>query len=512
MQNQNEQQSSLAVLQDEISIIPASKEITSTSTSITGLISNATRFLPNLIKDLAPYLGQTNNTYVTMMDAGNHYALVVGSRKLNNHIREKADDVGLQLRNRDILEINEHLRAYAEKKGIIKHVYFRVAPIDGGIEIDAGDENHTRYHITNGKVEIISEGSEVIFFRTPSSQAMVMPAEVGDVRLLEKYLNMHPAAITLLIGWLSYTLAHPKAPTSKYVILVLQGGEGSGKSLLCRFIAAMIDPNSVGLRHMPSNSKDLAIASQNAHVLAYDNVRGFKHAMADMLCIAATGGAVTSRQLYTDSEQHVLQLHVALVLNGKHSFIDQPDLAQRCLPVELLTIKEGNRKSEAELVREFEADLPAIMRGLFDLIANIFKHLPTAQVTSPERMYDFVKWLAAMEMAQGAPSGVFQAAYSEALNQGQLDSLMEDTLAATVVDFAHTRVDVEWSGTPAELLVELNKFVSTSTQRSREWPQNPISLSKRLKPLQVGLLTQGIYLEFTRGKQRTITIRKEGQK
>ena len=199
-------------------------------------------------------------------------------------------------------------------------------------------------------------------------------------------------------------------------------------------------------------------------------------------------------------------LHVALVLNGIHSFINQPDLAQRCLPIQLQTIPEDKRKSDTALVQEFNADLPYILRGLFDLIAEIYKHLGTAQVTNPERMFDFVQWLAAMEAAQGVPAGIYQMEYSETLRHGQLDSLQENELAAAVLDFVEELQGITWQGTPEELLNELNSRASKGTLRSKEWPLNPISLSKRLAVLEAGLRSQGITITFTRGKKRTIRI------
>jgi hypothetical protein len=252
------------------------------------------------------------------------------------------------------------------------------------------------------------------------------------------------------------------------------------------------------------------IAAQNSHLLCFDNVRGFKPAMADLMCVAATGGALTARQLYTDADQQVHHLHVALVLNGIHSFVEQPDFAQRCLPLELLPIPESNRKSEADFVREFQADLPAIQRGLFDLIAKILTHLPTAEVTNPQRMIDFVKWLAAMEKVAGAPPGVYQDVYADAVQQGQLESLLDNTLAAAIVEFADSERSGEWSGTPSDLLGKLNGRAPRGTLRSRDWPQNAIALSKRLRPLQASLLSQGILVELHRGKHRGITITKAG--
>lgn len=466
------------------------------------------RFPNNLPKKLGLILAQNNNTYAVIKDAANPSALPVGGRKLNNIIRAEGNVQGFTLRKSDISEINDGLKAHAETARDFQNVWYRVAPIIGGVEIDIGDDAHTRVKVTAGNVELVTEDSETLFFRSAVSLPFVMPAKTGDIKLLKKYLNMHAVSATLFIGWLTYTLSHPKVATSKFVILSLQGGQGTGKTSLCNnIILKLLDPSVVGVQMLPNNIKDLAIAAQNAHVLCFDNMRDIGRFMSDVLCIAATGGAMTSRQLYTDADQQVMNLHVALVLNGIHSFIDQPDLAQRCLPIQLQPIPESSRVSDTELVANFNADLPAIMRGLFELIANIFTNLPNAKVTSPERMIDFVQWLAAMELVDGAPIGTYQSAYSESLNQGQLDAMQDSLLGAAVLEFCQNSLkSLDWSGTPEELLKQLNTHQTQSTLRSRDWPQNAISLSKRLIPLLASLLTQGIHIEFRRGKKRNINI------
>lgn len=466
------------------------------------------RFPHNLPKVLDLVLGQDGKAYSIRCDSGNPYILPVGSKHLGNIIREYAQEENRSVKKGDLNDINAMLQAHAERSGIQRYVWYRVAPVTGGIEIDLGDERHTRIRITAGKVDIINSGSDVLFFRTPVSNPMAMPAQVGDLKRLNKYLNMHPTLSTLLIGWISFVMAHPKHPTSKYPILVLNGGQGCGKSSLCNYILRnLIDPNRVGLQILPNNSKDIAIAAQNSHVLYYDNVREFSHTMADILCVAATGGVLSARQLYTDADQQLLNLHVALVLNGIHSFITQPDLAQRCLPIHLSPIPEEQRMSDAILAQGFQADLPYIMRGIFDLIAEIFQNLPDAKPTNPERMIDFVRWLAAMEMAQGVPAGIYQMQYSGALRHGQLDSLQENVLAAAILDLSDGLPDGHWTGTPDELLNVLNRNATKGTLRSRDWPVNAISLSKRLGVLEAGLKSQGIDIIFSRGKKRNITIR-----
>lgn len=435
--------------------------------------------------------------------------LHVGTKRLNNAIREIARSEGITVRNSDIREVNNLLQASAETRRVQNNAWYRVAPYQEGVEIDLGDERHTRVRITSGKVEVVRTGSTTLFYRTPASLPLAIPAETGNLDLLKKYLPVDPVSKVLLIAWVTYTLARPKTPSSKFVILVFQGPQGSGKSALCNGVLLnLLDPNLIGVQVIPGHPKDLAIAAQGAHVLFFDNVRELKHWVADHLCVAATGGSLVARKLYSDADQSVLHLHVAIVLNGIPSLITQSDLAQRALQIVLRPMSEVTRKSETELSREFADDLPAILRGLYDLTADIFLHLPTAEVTNPERMLDFVRWLAAMEEAQGVPVGVYQSAYSDVLQTGQLDSLLENLLAASVVEFVDDEVPDRWSGTPAELLAKLTTRATRGTQRSREWPLNPIALSKRLVPLQAGLLSQGIRIDLQRGKEREIVITK----
>lgn len=488
-------------------------EITANSHKIATISSDALAksepFPHSLISSLEIKLDQHGRACAINITSGNPFAERVGSRSLNNRIRKMAKRHGITLRKNDLNDINHDLQAEAEMAGNRVNVFYRVAPCQYGIEIDIGDDKHIRIRVTPGKVEVILQGSETFFYRSVSSLSTVLPSETGNLDKLKQYLNMDERSKILFIAWLSYTLAHPKLSTTKYVILVLQGNQGSGKSSLCKnIIMALIDPSSIGVQMMPTNIKDMAIAVNRKHVVCLDNVRSISPAMADGLCVAATGGTLTSRQLYSDDEQAAIPLHCAIVLNGIHSFIDQPDLAQRCLPLELKPLSESSRKSEKQLTQQLTADLPEIMRGLLDLIAAVLTHLPNIEASNPERMIDFVYWLAAMEKALNVPEGVYQAEFSEAIHQGQLDSLLDNTLAAAVVDFAN--VEKDWSDTPAELLHALNRSVDKNMQRDRDWPQNPIALSKRLKPLLASLATQSVYITFTRGKNRIISIKKEG--
>ena len=464
---------------------------------------------PTGLRALSLAKSQEGITYAVIRDKGNPYLLAIRSKAFFNFVRAHLAKSGEAPKSHEVQEVIDQLDANASIDGEVIDARYRVAelPNRNEIEIDLGDEEHTHVLVGPGKVEIVSENSASLFCRTSVSRPMGVPASSGDLSLLKKYVNLNDVDRLLLLAWISYTLAHPKVPSSKYLILVLQGDQGTGKSsLVSNIILPLIDPTLLGMQVFPGNPKDLCIAMQNTHVLAYDNMRGFNQNMSDILCIASTGGAISSRTLYTNSEINIQKLHGALILNGIHSFVTHSDLAQRCLCVRTKELPVIQRKSESEIAREYEADFPMIFRGLLDLIANIFTHIDDVELEHPERMIDFVRWLAAMERVNGVPSGTYQSAYSSNLNEAQLDSLLEHTLAEAIFRFATRRGDRMWSGTPTDLLYELNGHAPRTTQHSGDWPHNAIALSKRLNALKASFKGQGIAIDFTRGKQRTITI------
>jgi len=450
----------------------------------------------------------TGLPHIVVRSNPNVFTVLVSSKYAEALIREAARKKNKRLNRTGVNDVKYQLQSEAELLNIIVDIWFRVAPVPGGVKFDIGDSEHTRVRVTAGKVEIVTSGSQTLFSRSPGMLPMAMPADIGDIRLLKKYVNLHPVGYVLWLAWVTYTMATPKKASSKFPIMDLHGGEGSGKSALAKRTQCLIDPNRVGLQRLPKTEKDFAVAAQSAHVLAFDNLRFISHETADTLCMASTGGNVVSRALYTDGDQSILSLHVAVILNGIPNVVDQPDLAQRTLQLHVLPLSENARRSEADMEAELALDLPAIQRGLFDLIAKIFEQLPHVKLTRPSRMLDFSRWLAAMELVDGAPQGAYQEEYLHTLNQAQLDSVLDNPLAAEVLAFAERLPAGEvWSGTPSSLLNALNRFVDTGTASSLGWPTNVIALSKRLLPLQTALRSQGVLVELSRGKERTITLK-----
>ena len=178
----------------------------------------ATQFPANLEKFFKLIISQNGVAFAIFSIHGNSYAMKIGAKRLNAIIQDYA---GKRLKKLDLADINDYLIAKAEASNLILNVYSRVAPTEYGIEIDVADATNTRIRVTADGVEIITDGSTIPFFKNPSAKPMVIPAEKGDLKLLKKYVNLNSPNFLLFTAWLSYTLAHPKVSSSKFLILVL---------------------------------------------------------------------------------------------------------------------------------------------------------------------------------------------------------------------------------------------------------------------------------------------------
>lgn len=440
--------------------------------------------------------------------------LLIGSPELNGRLRAAARKKGKPLKQHQIDQLNMELASAAEEEGLEADIHTRVSPKEGGgVEIDLCDGKGTTVQVTQSGVQEIPGTSEQLFIRSGSMLALPAPLKLGDFKLLRKYINLDYKSFLRYIAWVSFTVAGPKIEATKYVFLVITAPQGAGKTLSSKITKSVIDPNTVTAQMLPGSPRDLAIMLQSVHLLVVDNMRDLSTLISDTLCVAATGGSIPQRKLYSDDEQKTLYLHGAILLNGIHPFLGQSDFADRCMVLELRQIAPGARKSEAQMLAEFQLDLPSILGGLYELISKILQLLPMAKILAPSRMLDFCRWLAAMELALQLEPGELQYPYAESLRNAQLESLLDNPLAATILEFAENMEGQEWVGTPTDFYERLGVIAGFSSQRSRAWPTSAAVLSKRLHGLQAPLLAQGISIDWTRGKDRQIIVRtKTGEK
>jgi hypothetical protein len=185
------------------------------STPVFDLVKEAPPISGSLPSSFEAFKGQDGHTYIREPEAAIPLAHRVGTRSANAILTGFAASRRSPLKKGELAEVNDAIQAWVEQYGERRTVWYRVAPIHPwpGIEIDLRDAKETRIRITAGEVMPIN-GSDVIFYRTPNTRAMVFPATVGNLDRLKRYVNLPSRDYLLFVAWLTYKLSRTKVSTS----------------------------------------------------------------------------------------------------------------------------------------------------------------------------------------------------------------------------------------------------------------------------------------------------------
>jgi hypothetical protein len=333
-------------------------------------------------------------------------------------------------------------------------------------------------------------------------QPLPIPAKGGSVETLRSFLNVQTDAdFVLVVAWALACLRN-RGP---YPVIVLWGEQGSAKSTFSAILRALLDPNTAPLRALPREDRDLFIAANNGHVLAFDNVSGLPAWISDTLCRLATGGGFAVRQLYSDQDEVLFDAARPVILNGIEDIVTRPDLADRAVFLTLEPIPEERRRPEQELWAAFESERPRLLGVLLDAVAKGLAELPRTKLDKLPRMADFALWATACETALW-PSGTFWSAYCGNRDEAVEGVIDADPIAAAVRALMQART--EWTGTASDLLGALAEMAGERVAKSKTWPDSPRALAGRLRRAATFLRKIGIDIGFEReGRARTRMIR-----
>jgi putative DNA primase/helicase len=359
-------------------------------------------------------------------------------------------------------------------------------------------------------VEITPDGSSVVqrpavkLLRSSSMRPLPEPERGGLIEELRGFLNMGDDEATLTEAWLVAAL-RDRGP---YPILILNGEQGSGKSLVSRMLRSLVDPSAAPIRAIPQNDRDLVVAARNSWTLIFDNLSGMPAWFADALCRLATGSGFGTRALHTDYDEIIFDAARPIVLNGIPSLTDRPDLADRAITAHLVTIPEDQRTSEEELIAAFEAKRPIILGALLDAVSTALRNIKSVRLERSPRMADFVKWSVAAAPGLGWEPDQFLAAYRENGKNVSESAFEADPVAVAIRDLVinhHSEDGV--TCTPTELLVLLNGVASEGVRKSRLWPLSAQALGNRVDRIAPVLRNKGFVVERRHGGARHIIIK-----
>lgn len=386
------------------------------------------------------------------------------------------------------------LGALAECEGPRRAVHVRVAAHNGRAYLHLADDADTVLEIDGDGWRACPDPP--VRFRTPAgAHPLPMPERGGSLDELRAFVNVpDDGDFALLLAWLCGCLR----ADGPFPLLVLVGEQGTAKSTTARVAKRLIDPGKALVRSTPKEGRDLMIAATNSWVLAYDNLSTLPVWLSDALCQVATGGGFATRELYSDSDECILDAKRPTILNGISDFVTRGDLLERAILLRHPPLPERQRKPESELWTAFEAAHPRLLGALLDRVSAGFRALPCVTLERNPRMLDFARFAAACERGTGDPPR-FERAYGENQAGAHAQALDDSPVAGALVAFMDGRD--EWIGCATDLLKALAALVSNPPPR--DWPKRPNVLSGALKRLAPNLrAAHGLNAVEGRGKDR----------
>jgi hypothetical protein len=381
-------------------------------------------------------------------------------------------------------------------------VYLRVAERDGRIYLDLADERWRAVEVGPDGWQIIT-CPPVRFRRAAGMQPLRMPTRGGSLDALAPFFNVaNRNDFVLVVAWLLAALRHG----GPYPLLAVSGEQGSAKTVSSKMLRGLIDPNAAPVRTSPREERDLFIAANNGHLLAFDNLSDLSPWMSDALCRLASGGSFAVRQLYTDRDEVLFQAARPMILNGIADVITRPDLADRSIFLTLPHLTEERRRTEKEIWRDFETAQPRILGALLDAASHGLRALPEVRLEQLPRMADFALWATACEPVFDRV-GAFVHAYT-ANRRSAIEEVVEaDPVASRIRAIMAERT--EWSGSASELLrVAASPSSDDAFRINVGWPRSSRALAGRLRRAQTPLRALGIEITFGReGRAGTRMIR-----
>lgn len=380
----------------------------------------------------------------------------------------------------------ETIKAQALFSGDKREVYKRIAGRGDSIFVDLCNDAWEVVEITPDGWEVLKD-SPVMFIRPAGMAPLPTPTVNGDIGKLREFINCEDSDFKFIIAWILAAYC----PTGPYPILEIGGEQGSAKSSLTRILKAITDPNKAPLNTMPTTDKDVALMTKSERVLAFDNVSSLSMGLSDTFCRLVTGGAFKCRQLYTDSGQVVLDLSAPMVWNGIVDIATNGDLLERTLKVFLPAIEPDRKTDEKDFWSRFNAAIPGILGGMFDVLSSILLHRPNTTLAEKPRLADFSLWITAGEQALGWESGAFNRLYLETLKAHKQEAADDDEFTMAMIQIVKRDQKIKLQ---ARDLIEL---IKKEVPDSKTLPTCR-TLKGRLRRIAPALRVEGITWEYER--------------
>lgn len=449
---------------------------------------NSTALLLELVKSGDFFHDEQKKPYITLEYDNYLTTLEIDSKSFRDWLANECWKVyGRSANSQIVTDALQIMKGKACFEGRCLPVYTRIGFHNGKIYINLGDQQCRVIEIS-GNGWVVLNKSPVKFKRTQCMNALPVPIPgCGDINLLWKHINVPERQRPLVLAWLidCFIINTP------FPILVLMGGQGSGKSKTQDKLRNLVDPSVENLRNAPKYRDDILTSAANNWLVSFNNVSKLTNDNQDDLCCLSTGGGFSKRRLFNDNDEVVVSIKRPVILNGIEDLVTRQDLLDRSVIISLPEIDPKMRKTDVDLDRAFLKDYPNILTGLLDTLAIVLRVLPTVCLSTKPRMADFAHIGAALEKSGIVSEGIFFEEYKNNYSDNMLASLQASSIALALIDYMSERQSIY--SNYVGLLKALDHY---RPQRVCDWPSSPKDLATTLKRLEPALRFAAIFLRF----------------
>lgn len=374
-------------------------------------------------------------------------------------------------------------------------VAYRCAYHEEKIFYYLADREQTVICIDEEGYRVIAE-SPIPFIKKQNMSEQVLPKKSKDTlkKLGMKYWQFATADDRILhwILLISRFIAEGSQPLIYYF-----GDRGSAKSTSMKIDKIIVDPSEIDIKALPKNISDVVAAVSNQYMVCFDNVSRISEELSDIFCIVATHGYYSKKKLYSNNEEYAIKLNARVSFSGITNLSSKPDLIDRMVCLKLNRIDSSKRRTEEEILKEFQTDLPYILDRIFRILSKAIPIYRELKLERLPRMADFAKWGYAIAEAMGYGGERFLKIYEKNQNELLENMISEDVLITVLIEAM--KKHNYFKGTVTELLVSLTNMAEKMEIDTRVgWARDASSLSRKLYENQSVLSMFGI--RINRGK------------
>ncbi len=438
------------------------------------------------------------SSYCNLIRNNKKDSLEIMSQQMRDNLRSFCRKQKIEVSQRKLEEIIYEFDSLAFESSKRQNVFIRsgVDEKTGFLYLDHCDDEGNVTCIMPGKISTLQD-CPISFLRPNKQSPIPIPLKedyASFLKRFERLWNLKNKNYIILI--LVYILNSLKKDSGSYAILILEGGQGQGKTIASKYIKNLIDPTQPPLSSPPKNMEQISVIANSGYLVAIDNISGINSELADAFCRISTGGGVHFRVLYTNNREVVYNLQRPVLINGIDEPTNRADFLDRAIVLELQLISSEMRESEISLQEKFEADLPYLIGGIYSLLADVLKSLPAISHNNLPRMTDYARIGIAVEQILGMKKGSFLKTYNQNIHEKSENSFWNDEMCSLIYskldeDMYKAREGIRGSA----MVIKKELYKNERGKFNSSVPKTIKGFASHLKRIEPVLKNRGIIVE-----------------